>query len=94
MQVVDFLHPEQALARLHPLGLTDDWADKLAGESFTSPNQRVTHEHYSQVGALLRRVSAGCCCTASAPVALRLQIQRRHQYQQHCDLTTPCRILH
>jgi thiol-disulfide isomerase/thioredoxin len=38
-----------ALARLHPLGLTDDWADKLAGESFTSPNQRVTHEHYSQV---------------------------------------------
>lgn len=38
-----------ALARLHPLGLTDDWADKLAGQPFTSANQRVTHEHYSQV---------------------------------------------
>lgn len=68
------LHPRQALARLHPLGLTDDWADKLAGESFTSPNQRVTHEHYSQVGPLLRHVSAGCCCAATAPVALKLQI--------------------
>ena len=49
----------QALARLHPLGLTDDWADKLAGESFTSPNQRVTHEHYSQVGALLNHLHVG-----------------------------------
>jgi hypothetical protein len=53
----------QALARLHPLGLTDDWADKLAGESFTSPNQRVTHEHYSQVGPLLRQ----CPWAAVAP---------------------------
>lgn len=49
----------QALARLHPLGLTDDWADKLARESFTSPNQRVTHEHYSQVGPLPCRLHAG-----------------------------------
>ena len=57
--MLKLLHAGQALARLHPLGLTDDWADKLAGESFTSPNQRVTHEHYSQVRALLRHLHAG-----------------------------------
>jgi hypothetical protein len=39
----------QALARLHPLGLTDDWADKLKGKSFKSDTQRVTHEHYMNV---------------------------------------------
>ena len=38
-----------ALAKLHPGGLTDDWADKLVGQAFTSANQKVTHEHYSQV---------------------------------------------
>lgn len=38
----------QALSRLHPLGLTEDWSDKLQGQVFTSVNQRVTHEHYSQ----------------------------------------------
>jgi thiol-disulfide isomerase/thioredoxin len=38
-----------ALARLHPMGLTDDWADKLSTQPFISANQRVTHEHYSQV---------------------------------------------
>ncbi len=38
-----------ALAKLHPGGLTDDWADKLVDQSFTSTNQKVTHEHYSQV---------------------------------------------
>ena len=38
-----------ALAKLHPGGLTDDWADKLVGQAFTSSNQKVTHEHYSQV---------------------------------------------
>ncbi len=42
-----------ALAKLHPGGLTDDWADKLVGEAFTSANQKVTHEHYSQVCHLL-----------------------------------------
>lgn len=31
------------------MGLTDDWADKLSGQPFISSNQRVTHEHYSQV---------------------------------------------
>ena len=41
----------QALSRLHPLGLTEDWSDKLQGQVFTSVNQRVTHEHYSQACA-------------------------------------------
>lgn len=40
---------QAALAKLHPGGLTDDWADKLTEESFTSSNQKVTHEHFSQV---------------------------------------------
>lgn len=38
-----------ALARLHPLGLTEDWSDKLAQQAFSSSNQKVTHEHYAQV---------------------------------------------
>lgn len=39
----------QALAKLHPLGLTDNWADKMATSRFWSLNQQVTHEHYLNV---------------------------------------------
>ena len=39
----------QALARLHPAGLGDDWADKLAGQGFFSRAQKATFEHYMQV---------------------------------------------
>jgi hypothetical protein len=35
---------------MHPLGLTDDWADKLAHAAFFSPAPHTTFEHYSQVG--------------------------------------------
>ena len=45
---------QAALAKLHPGGLTDDWADKLTEEGFTSSNQRVTHEHFSQVSSPCR----------------------------------------
>ncbi len=38
-----------ALAKLHPGGLTDDWADKLRGRAFASPSPGATYEHYSQV---------------------------------------------
>ena len=40
----------QALARLHPAGLGDDWADKLATQGFFSRAQKATFEHYMQVG--------------------------------------------
>ena len=40
---------EQALARLHPAGLSDDWADKLSGQAFFSKAQKATFEHYMQV---------------------------------------------
>lgn len=39
----------QALARLHPAGLGDDWADKLASQGFFSRAQKATFEHYMQV---------------------------------------------
>ena len=39
----------QTLQVMHPLGLTDDWADKLANERFFSPNAQATFEHYMQV---------------------------------------------
>jgi hypothetical protein len=34
---------------MHPLGLTADWADKLGGHAFVSPNAHTTFEHYAQV---------------------------------------------
>ena len=37
------------LEKLHPAGLTDDWADKLAGKDFYSHNLKATFEHYLQV---------------------------------------------
>lgn len=39
----------KALAAMHPRGLTSDWADKLAGQSFASHNGAATFEHYAQV---------------------------------------------
>ena len=39
----------QELARLMPGGLPVAWADKLAGQSFGSPGENVTHEHYLQI---------------------------------------------
>ena len=39
----------QALEQYHPMGLTEDWADKMAGQAFNSKNQRTTFEHYMQV---------------------------------------------
>ena len=39
----------RALGALHPLGLSDDWADKLRGRSFMSPSAGATYEHYMQV---------------------------------------------
>ena len=34
---------------MHPLGLTDDWADKLAGSAYFSSAPHTTFEHYAQV---------------------------------------------
>jgi thiol-disulfide isomerase/thioredoxin len=39
----------RALVDLHPLGLSDDWADKLRARSFMSPSAGATYEHYTQV---------------------------------------------
>jgi hypothetical protein len=38
-----------ALAALHPAGLTDDWSDKLHGRSFMSEGTAMAFEHYMQV---------------------------------------------
>ena len=35
---------------MHPMGLTDDWADKMAGQDFLARNAKSTFEHYLQVG--------------------------------------------
>ena len=45
--------PAQALAKLHPAGLSDDWADKLAGQDFFSRAQKATFEHYMQAKILI-----------------------------------------
>ena len=39
----------RTLAQLHPLGLTDNWADKLRERNFVSPSAGATYEHYMQV---------------------------------------------
>jgi hypothetical protein len=54
----------QALAKLHPAGLSTDWADKLAGQDFFSRAQKATFEHYMQVGAMLLGVHWPCCVIA------------------------------
>mmetsp|Transcript_19130 Transcript_19130/g.32871 ORF Transcript_19130/g.32871 Transcript_19130/m.32871 type:complete len:478 (+) Transcript_19130:28-1461(+) len=38
----------QQLQRLHPLGLSPDWADKLHDQFFLSQHSQDTHEHYLQ----------------------------------------------
>ena len=52
----------QALARLHPAGLADDWADKLAGRGFFSRAQKATFEHYMQVCEALTSCPAMYVC--------------------------------
>ena len=42
----------QSLAKLHPAGLSNDWADKLAGQDFFSRAAKATFEHYMQVRRL------------------------------------------
>jgi hypothetical protein len=37
------------LQHMHPLGLTDDWADKLRGQVFIDESNGITYEHYMQV---------------------------------------------
>ena len=39
----------RTLAAMHPLGLSPDWADKLAGQAFISQNERSTFEHHARV---------------------------------------------
>ncbi|GFR46085.1 hypothetical protein Agub_g7570 [Astrephomene gubernaculifera] len=39
----------QQLKRLHPAGLTPDWADKLKDQMFVSEHTQSTHEHYLQI---------------------------------------------
>lgn len=39
----------KTLARLHPGGLSRDWADKLAKQAFMSSTPETTHEHYLQL---------------------------------------------
>lgn len=39
----------KTLAAMHPLGLSADWADKLAGQAFISQNERSTFEHHARV---------------------------------------------
>lgn len=39
----------KTLARLHPMGLDRDWADKLSGTGFISGLPETTHEHYLQL---------------------------------------------
>ncbi|GMH43496.1 hypothetical protein BSKO_11418 [Bryopsis sp. KO-2023] len=45
------------LKKMHPLGLSKDWADKLTGDQFISHNPQSTHEHFTQV--VLTSVEAG-----------------------------------
>ena len=40
---------QKTLARLHPGGLAPDWADKLQGQDFMSPQPEFTHEHFMQI---------------------------------------------
>ena len=51
---------------MHPLGLTDDWADKLQGESFSDEAAGITYEHYMQVLQLYRSSSELYCFPAPA----------------------------
>ena len=38
-----------ALRKLHPMGLSPEWLDKMAGQMFFSDHPQHTHEHYLQV---------------------------------------------
>lgn len=52
------------LEKLHPAGLTDDWADKLAGKEFYSHNLKATFEHYLQVPSRRLQISSALSCAA------------------------------
>ena len=52
----------QALELYHPMGLTEDLADKMQGANFYSKNQRTTFEHYMQV-------RIGCYCSRNVIAA-------------------------
>lgn len=39
----------KVLSAMHPRGLTADWADKMAGQTWSSHNAAATFEHYAQV---------------------------------------------
>ena len=54
--------PLQALELYHPMGLTEDWADKMQGQNFYSKNQRTTFEHYMQVRS--EHTLFDCTCLA------------------------------
>ena len=60
---------QRALEALHPLGLTEDWADKLRGTSYMSTTGRATFEHYMQVGGVWGvRACHGRGCDCLLPV--------------------------
>ena len=50
----------QALQRLHPGGLEDDWADKMAAQEYFSSNQQATFEHYIQVRLMPLQPEVAC----------------------------------
>lgn len=49
----------KALNNLHPLGLTEDWSDKLRDQAYMSDARGATFEHYIQVGGGRRFVCEG-----------------------------------
>ena len=56
----------QVLEQLHPLGLKEDWADKLASQDFIARNAYTTFEHYLQVGRL-QDYKVSCFCVWVQP---------------------------
>lgn len=57
--------PVQALELYHPMGLTEDWADKMQGQNFYSKNQRATFEHYMQVSRRTQAHVLHVLCTSN-----------------------------
>lgn len=54
-----FCRRYKALNNLHPLGLTEDWSDKLRDQAYMSDARGATFEHYMQVGGGRRFVCEG-----------------------------------
>ena len=82
------------LEKLHPAGLTDDWADKLAGKEFYSHNLKATFEHYLQVPSRRLQISIALSCAAEQ--AQRILHARLGNMQSACLVcillvrTDPC----